>query len=236
VKAYLEVDSTNETARMSPDWTAVVANRQSRGRGRHGRIWQSGLGGLWCSLVLPTPGPVCHWESLPLAVGLAVIRTLQRWEIDARLRWPNDIMVDDRKLAGLLLERYDPGRVVVGIGLNIRNDPAEDDPSLAALVTTLSQLLPLAPQRDEVLVQLLECVRHTHQMMNQLGIEGLLTDLNSLWGSLPRTVRLILPDRQIEGSFLGVDSRGRLRLERSPGKLEMFSPAHVTQLIECQPH
>ncbi|MEO0454185.1 MAG: biotin--[acetyl-CoA-carboxylase] ligase [Verrucomicrobiota bacterium] len=237
VVTLTETSSTNEAARDYDAWTAVVAEKQTVGRGRHGRAWASGPGGLWCSLVLPTPGKPEQWEALPLAVGLSVIRTLAAMDVDARMRWPNDIMVNDRKLAGLLLERYAPDCVVAGIGINLTNSPAEEDPGLESIAIRLADLTPAVPAVDDFLIRLLGRVHEVHQQVSETGIEPLITELNQMWGSLPRPVELHTPEGVIKGDFQGINTQGNLLLKRDPeSDSTEFCAAHVSQLIECTPN
>ncbi len=115
----------------APSFAMVVAGRQTAGRGRVGRTWHSADGGgLWASLLLRDRAPSLSGV-LPLAVGVAVARALERWLPGAiGLKWPNDVMVGDRKVAGILCEAVgepDEG-VVVGMGVNLR-PPADGLPA-----------------------------------------------------------------------------------------------------------
>ena len=227
-----ETSSTNEEARAQPVWTAIVADSQTAGRGRHGRHWTSDYGGLWLSVVLPTPGNAEHWNALPLAVGLAVIRALAKLNVHARMRWPNDIMVQDLKLAGLLLERYHHDRVVAGIGVNLANSPAESNPELSTIATRLCDLTPSPPGRDELMISLLSHLFEVHQEMEQGGVEVLVSELNQMWGTLPRSVQLQVQGEWIPGNFMGINSGGDLVLEDSSGIESVHNAAHVTMLRE----
>lgn len=119
--------STNdEAARLAaagaPEGTVVVADRQTAGRGRLGRDWVAEPGtSLLCSwIVRPSYAPE-HWPLLSLAAGVAVVEAVASLGVRAELKWPNDVVVGDRKLAGILAEAG-PGFVVVGLGLNVRQD------------------------------------------------------------------------------------------------------------------
>lgn len=136
-----ECESTNDLARElgrkgEPHGTWVSARRQTAGRGRMGRQWESTNGNLFLSLVLrPTSAPKL-WTWAPLAVGLAVCRVLEREGIPAKLKWPNDIYVDSKKLAGILCEGGD--FIVAGIGLNYASAP--EDSGLRAPATSVAKL------------------------------------------------------------------------------------------------
>lgn len=139
---FQEVTSTNLVAAGLTPWSAVRADSQTAGRGRFQRAWVSDRGGLWLSAVLPLEG-LADGHALPLAVGLAVCDVLDAAGVRGlRMRWPNDILVENRKLAGLLIDQFRPGFAVAGIGINVSNDPAATDPTLAGKVITLRDLLP----------------------------------------------------------------------------------------------
>ena len=128
--------STNDYARNLPPWHSVRARRQTEARGRHGRRWSSDEGGLWTSIVLPLDPPDRGWSAFPLAAGLAVVSTLRGLGLmQARLRWPNDVLIGPKKICGILMEKFAADRVVVGLGLNVTNDPAADNPELSAIST-----------------------------------------------------------------------------------------------------
>lgn len=229
---FQETGSTNEEAKAFGPWTAVTALRQTAGRGRHGRSWNSGEGGLWVSLVLPTPGEAARWKTLPLAIGLAVIRMLGGLDVQARMRWPNDIMVGDRKLAGLLLERHRPESVIAGIGINIQNAPGKMDPSLKDTAVRLADLSPSLPQQDELLCRLLTRVREVHRSMERQGLSTLLPELNRIWGPLPRPVVLHVQGQALTGRFTGVTQDGDLLLEQPGRPAAVYTASHVHLLRE----
>jgi BirA family biotin operon repressor/biotin-[acetyl-CoA-carboxylase] ligase len=126
----------------APPWTVVVAGRQTAGRGRQGRSWVSASGNLFVS-VLIRPPEGCAWLSLlPLAAGIAVCDAARAFGADARLKWPNDVLVGNRKLAGILAEAQSSGggveAVVVGLGVNVGQRGTELDPGLRDTVATLA--------------------------------------------------------------------------------------------------
>ena len=105
-----------------PAWHAVRADHKPRGAVDYERSWVSDEGGLWLSAVLPIKQKSPPWRFLPVAVGFAVCVTLDALGAKGfRLRWPNDVLVGRRKLAGLLLDQFCPDLVVAGIGVNVTN-------------------------------------------------------------------------------------------------------------------
>ena len=123
--------------------TAVIAGEQLEGRGSRGRTWHSPIGGLWLSVVFRPP-VVEGLEVISLRVGLAVAEAIHaRVPKPLQLKWPNDLMLDDRKVGGVLCEaRWQGdalGWVAVGVGMNVRNRIPDD---LSAVAVSLSDLSP----------------------------------------------------------------------------------------------
>jgi len=123
----------------TPEWTAVLAERQTGGRGREGRTWASPAGGLYLSVLLRP-----RFEKvglLPLAAGVAVAEAAGELGVRAELKWPNDVLAAGRKLAGILSEAASgPGGVewvAIGIGVNVTLDPAALPPEISGSVTSL---------------------------------------------------------------------------------------------------
>jgi len=128
--------STNADARAmiaqanGPLW--VIARAQSAGRGRDGRTWLSPPGGLWATLAWPlAASPPNVLNGLGLRIGVALCRALSEFCPDARLKWPNDILIKGAKVAGVLTEVVD-GWILIGCGVNVANDPPTLPPPAAA--------------------------------------------------------------------------------------------------------
>jgi BirA family biotin operon repressor/biotin-[acetyl-CoA-carboxylase] ligase len=228
---FAEVTSTNLLAAHLPAWSAVSAAVQTAGCGRTGRRWVSDEGGLWLSAVVPTPGDPSLWALLPLAAGWAVCGAARDLGIQtARLRWPNDILVGRRKLAGVLVDRFSADSAVVGIGLNVSNQPAAFDEALTTEVTRLADLLPVTPSRAGLLVRLLAALTREHQRIEAGDCAGLCRDLNAAWVHRQVQVTLAAGQGAIHGHFEGIDSHGRLLLRDAVGELRAL-PAHQVELF-----
>lgn len=226
--------STNDEARSCGPWEVVVADQQAAGRGRHGRSWQSQLGGLWMSAVLPAPLSDPKWKLMPLAAGLAVAETFRHWGVPAvRLRWPNDIMVGPKKAAGILVERFGSDRCVVGMGINISNDPVGGDPKLRGHVVRLADLLQPCPSLPDILDTVLDFLNQTWERMNKLGGEGLLERLAQYW-VVPSPVEVLMRGMWGHWQFGGVDARGRVRLIQNNGVGQFFDAEEIELLRESE--
>lgn len=212
-----EVSSTNDICRSLPEWNAVIATRQTAGRGRTGKSWVSDAGGLWMSMVIPADGPRSKWEPLPLVMGWTLLGVMRQLGIkDLRLRWPNDLMVSNRKLAGLLVERYSENTAVIGLGINLINQPDQTSPELTGQWTRLKDLLPHVPKADQLADAILVATRRMQEKMAAHGFSAFVDEINSAWGN-PRQVACELKDQTREGTFCGIDLEGNLLLQDDTG-------------------
>ena len=191
--------STQELARGMPEGGVAACEEQTAGRGRRGRAWVSPPGaGLLFSISLRPRTPPERLPPLTLVVAGAVAEAV--WP-QAAVRWPNDVVVEGRKLAGILAEVRD-GEVVAGIGVNANHD-AGDFPADARVAPVSLRLLRGGPvDRAALLADVLETVEARYREFEQSGFKGLARD--DLRG---RRVRLAGGD---DGLCEGVDERGRL--------------------------
>jgi BirA family biotin operon repressor/biotin-[acetyl-CoA-carboxylase] ligase len=157
------VDSTQrlafEAARAgAPDGTVVLADHQTAGRGRRQRRWDDEPGqSLLVSIVLRPARPLAEWPRLGFAAALAVADALDRAAaLSARLRWPNDVLVGGRKIAGILLEARD-GVLVIGIGLNVGQ--REFPPALADRATSVRLQSGQSASRERLLAEVLAALQ-----------------------------------------------------------------------------
>jgi BirA family transcriptional regulator, biotin operon repressor / biotin---[acetyl-CoA-carboxylase] ligase len=227
-----ETGSTNadvaELARTgAAEGLVLVAEHQIAGRGRLGRGWsaprQSSL--TFSMLLRPADVPHPALSLLPLLVGVAVAKAVGRLaEVDLGLKWPNDVQIDERKLAGILAERVESGpssgpAVVVGVGLNV-SLRADELPVPTAISLTLAGAA--CTYRDPLLRAILRAVADEYDRWRQAGGDGeqrLLPLYRDLCVTLGRDVRVELPgDQVIEGRAVDVDADGSLLVETATGR------------------
>lgn len=229
---FSAVDSTNFVAAKLAAWHAVRADTQTAGRGRFQRTWVSDAGGLWLSAVVPIGVDRDRWSALPLVAGLAVIQSLQGLGLaSARLRWPNDIMVNERKLAGLLVDTFTPQLAVIGIGVNLTNHPDAHDAALKETCTRLADLVPQPPSLATLTHAILASLKSALGVLTNEGFGPLRPRLNELWGG-SRRVTIDLDGVGRCGWFSGIDDRGRLLLQDDTLGLSAFEPHQVRLLRE----
>ena len=228
VRHFTRVDSTNRyllTEATRPDGVVALADEQTAGRGRHGRTWSATPGAaLLVSARLRPQLPPERLHVVTLAAAVAAtdaVRTVAGFE--PRLKWPNDLVVDDRKLAGILAEADGGGAVVVGMGLNLRADayPAE----LAATATACDEHAPRAVDRDELLVAWLQSFdAHLD------ALDDVVSTAAARSATLGRAVRIELAHDTFTGRATRMTAEGYLVVTRDDGTDAVVTAGDVVHL------
>jgi BirA family biotin operon repressor/biotin-[acetyl-CoA-carboxylase] ligase len=183
------VTSTQDVAREMPLGSVVVADHQTAGRGRSSHSWEAPRGtALLVSFVLP-PNPL-----LSLAAGVAAAEACGR---GVRLKWPNDLLLDGRKVGGILVEAS-PARAICGIGINLTWAPEG------------------AAQLDEPRDRLLERLRPAMERWSTAPADQVLARWRKLSDTIGKRVRVELPDRIVEGIAHDIDASGSLVVDGAP--------------------
>lgn len=195
----------------------VVAEKQSSGRGRRGRVWVSPYGAnLYYSLGLQLDGGVYPLEGLSLTIGLAVRRALVEFGCETvGLKWPNDLLLDGRKIAGILIELAgDPSsicQVVIGIGINVNMTGAiaDIDQPWASLQGHTGRLV----DRTALALRLSHWLQRYLELHRENGFSGLRQEWEAchLWQGAEAS--LLAGPQRIDGVVLGVDQQGALRMQ-----------------------
>jgi BirA family transcriptional regulator, biotin operon repressor / biotin---[acetyl-CoA-carboxylase] ligase len=204
--------------------TVVVAKRQTAGRGRHGRAWVSPEGGLYMSILLRPPTPAAL-QTLTLTASLAVVRGIENATgLNAKIRWPNDVMIKDKKVAGVIAESSFTGEgltfVMVGIGVNCNSTVSSVEPSSPA--TSLAGEL----GRDTDIKQLRQAILDSFGTVYDEWLRG--TDAVKLARGVigtigKRAVVTMKSGENLEGVVQDIDQAGGLLLERNGQKLTIHS-------------
>ena len=222
ISVHDSLDSTNaQVVRLFGEGQAppfaVIAERQTAGRGRRGRPWVSPFAeNLYYSLLWQVSGGMRQLEGLSLVVGLALVHTLHDMGVDAAgLKWPNDVLVDGRKIAGILLELSgdpeDVCQVVIGVGVNV-NMPMAITREIDQPWISMRDVLGEPVDRNELAIKF---SRHLQGYLQRHGTQGFSAfvsewELHHLWQG--RQVALSAGAEPIIGMVIGVDSSGALRL------------------------
>jgi BirA family biotin operon repressor/biotin-[acetyl-CoA-carboxylase] ligase len=194
----------HRAAAGEPAGLVVVAERQLKGRGRLDRTWVSpARAGLTFSVLLRPALPTAEWGWLPLLTGVAVARALcAQAKVDATLKWPNDVLVGARKVAGILAETVAPGALVVGIGVNVTTTRAE----LPHDGTTSLRIEEAATTDRDTLLRAVLRELSTVLADVDAGRAG----YRELCSTIGQAVRVELPSGAVEGPAERIDDDGRL--------------------------
>jgi BirA family biotin operon repressor/biotin-[acetyl-CoA-carboxylase] ligase len=221
-----------------PEGAVLAAEEQRAGRGRMGRTWTSPpRAALTVSVLLKPAVPPARRGWLPLLAGVAVATAVtQVTGVRTGLKWPNDLLTADAKLAGILAEASGDA-VVVGIGLNVSTEPAEfPAPRPGALpATSLRAAGATALDRASLLLAILGELEHWYRAWQRVGGDparsGLRAEYTRLSATIGRTVRAELPGGQaLSGPAAGVDSDGRLLVRVSSGSEVAVAAGDVVHL------
>src|SRR5436190_23763850 len=221
-----------------PEGAVLAAEEQRAGRGRMGRTWTAPpRAALTFSVLLKPAVPPARRGWLPLLAGVAVATAVtQVTGVRTGLKWPNDLLTADAKLAGILAEAAGDA-VVVGIGLNVSTEPAEFPPARpgALPATSLRVAGATALDRASLLLAILGELEHWYRAWQRAGSDpdrsGLRAEYTRLSATIGRTVRAELPGGQaLSGPAAGVDSDGRLLVRVSSGSEVAVAAGDVVHL------
>lgn len=222
----------------APSGTIVLAREQTGGRGRLAREWSSPRdAGLWFSALLRSPSSLSMGEGralslLPLFAGVALARTMHRHcQVSAALKWPNDVLIEDRKVAGLLVTSVPPDGFVIGIGMNTLM-PADQLPVESA-TSLLAAGVPTTVLAPEALLS--ACLVHLAAVWRDLisdggvGTEHLLEEYIQYCSTIGRDVVVQLPDGTVlHGLARTVATSGALIVATEHGEVEVMAGDVVT--------
>ena len=232
---HQRIDSTNEAAKTlaaagAPEGTVVWALEQLAGKGRRGRSFHSPPGNLYVTFLLRPECPPATGAQVTFVAAIAAAETVAALVPPARrveLKWPNDLLVDGRKVAGILLEASaEPARLgwlVVGIGINLRHSP----PELGAVATNLRDAgagdIPVEAALERLAARFL----HWYQRWQSDGFAPVRERWLALARGLGEAIEVRLDDRAIRGRFADLDDNGALVLELPLGGRQLVNAGDV---------
>ena len=219
--------------------TVICVEHQSAGKGRRGRYWHAVLSGsLTFSVLWRFENGLQSLAGLSLAVGLAIARAINRHSLHAvRLKWPNDVLVDYRKLAGILVEvqgdLHGSAFAVVGIGLNVRMSPEQRDAVDQAVVDLYE--MGVTVSRSQLLA---DCLQELHLMLTLFraqGFSALSADWMAIDAYADKAVTLKLPDLNgVEGVAAGVDETGAFLLRDPQSGIHAYSGGEISLRLDTR--
>jgi BirA family transcriptional regulator, biotin operon repressor / biotin---[acetyl-CoA-carboxylase] ligase len=217
-----ETDSTNDDAKaLAPtalDFTMVWAKLQNKGRGRLGRAWKSPVGNIFCSTILRRDTDIPPVETISIPVGLAIAETVASFASDpasVKVKWVNDVLVNDKKISGILCEGGDDtGWIVVGIGINVAVAPDLEGEYQSTSVNELAErIVPI----EEVLTALCTNLYSAIERWRRHGFDDVFREqyFERCWRLNEKIEQAFDKDKTLRsvGINRGIDDQGRLLLE-----------------------
>lgn len=204
-KFYFDVvDSTNSVAVSCPMYSVVCAEKQKAGRGRLGRKWISERGNLLMSVVLPVDEKMTFYG---LMAGVAVAKALKKYH--PCVKWPNDVLIDGKKVCGILSEKQDD-KLILGIGINIRSVPKSKE--VLYPITALCEYDAFADKEDVMHTVLIFLEKEINAFEKE-GVEYLRKEWLSFAPAVGQKMEVRTPTETITGVFETISSKGELVLK-----------------------
>ncbi len=230
------LDSTNTTARElaragAVDGTVVIAEKQRRGRGRLGRSWVSpAYKNLYVSVVLRTALYLESDLQISLMAGVATCETVREWH-EATIKWPNDVLIGGRKVAGILAEMEGVGEdrfVVLGIGVNLNAEVGDYPEEVRDKAISLRMAVGEPVDRARVAGRLLTLLEQRYEQLLREGFEPIARAWRVDSGMIGRVIRVGEPGGEVSGEVIDVDADGALRLLLASGATYRVVAGDVT--------
>jgi BirA family biotin operon repressor/biotin-[acetyl-CoA-carboxylase] ligase len=213
------MDIARDLARKNcSDLTVVIAGRQANGRGRLNRRWLSDPGGLYFTMVLRPQIPVQLSFQVNFLASLTLARVIREmFQIEAMVKWPNDLLVGEKKICGMLSELEAEADQVffinIGMGINVNNDPSGAEPA----ATSLKKITGRKISKKDLLARFLEAFSIRLQIAN---FETVISEWKKYTLTLGRQVRIVTRRGESEGLAVDIDENGALVLELADGTLK----------------
>ena len=242
-----DATSTNELALAaaqsgSPDGTVIVADRQTAGRGRLARTWESPAArNLYVSILIRRLPSDERLGWLPLLAGTAAAAAIHiLTPLSPSLKWPNDLLVGSKKVGGILSESQGIGTdnacAVLGIGLNVNWLPEEMPTELKPIATSLAAEMQTPVDRARLLARLLIELEQRVDQWRRGDLAGLATEYRTHCGTIGQQVRIdVGGGGQLEGTVTGIEPDGSLRLHSGSGRFAQDRIVHTGDVMHLRP-
>jgi BirA family biotin operon repressor/biotin-[acetyl-CoA-carboxylase] ligase len=230
ILVFEETASTNDVVEHlaksgAREGLVVFAESQTRGRGRRGRAWASPRGkGLWFSVLLRPPLPPSAASRITVAASVAVVRAVREvCRVDARIKWPNDVIIGDKKLGGILTElRVEADEIlmaILGVGIDVNCEQSDFPNDLARIATSLKLETGRSQDRVALAARVLTALNEYYQLA-LTDFEAVADEWAELCTTLGRHIVVTMGPRRIEGFAQALDSDGALLVRCDSGQME----------------
>lgn len=203
----------------------IIAEEQTGGVGRMGRAWVSPSGGIWITIVLKPHVPVDHIFMITMAGSIAVARAIRNeFDIGALIKWPNDVFIGNKKVAGLLLELSAEADVVhhclLSIGIDVNVPISDFSPELQDRITSISAEMGHEVDRASFLARILKEFESRYLLVESGEYDAIVQEWKSISCTLENRVQIRTLRNSFEGDAVDIDEFGALIIRKENGKLE----------------
>jgi BirA family biotin operon repressor/biotin-[acetyl-CoA-carboxylase] ligase len=235
------VESTNllaiELAQQgAPEGTVVLADQQLGGRGRGSRSWHSPAGvGIYCSIVLRPKTAAAKAQFITLMAGVSIVKAIARCTgLSPRVKWPNDVLINERKVAGILLESRMSGRQidhsVIGFGINVNNGSADLPEDIRVKASSLLMELRKPVDRGTLLIDIFSELERLYHVFQDEDFPIILEQWRQSSSTLGQKVRIWQKDEATEGIAVDLSEDGGLVVRLEGGKQTVIHAGDVEHL------
>lgn len=241
IRFYREVESTNDVAfdlakEGATEGTVIIADTQTKGRGRLQRKWISPPGfNLYMSIIFRPSISSKDASIMTLVSSVALFEAVNSYGIECQIKWPNDLLINRRKVAGVLTEmELGGGRVefvLVGLGINLNMTRAVMNNlmgEVSEIATSVREELGHEVDRSDFAANLINLLEKWYEELNSKGKSTIIDEWKKRWGDLNKRVRVRIDRNLIEGIAYDLDQNGFLLIRRDNGKVERIIAGDVT--------
>lgn len=232
-----ETESTNSALKErahegAPHGSVLIARLQTAGRGRRGRVWLDESGtGVCLSLLLRTPAAPIELSRYTFATALAMCLTLREREADARIKWPNDLMVGGKKICGILAEIESDAEsvrhMIIGVGVNVNAEALPE--KIRQTAVSMRAICGKILDRNLLIAEFLNCAEDLYARCKTAeGFQYIMERYEGLSDTLGQNVRVIGVNSELTGVAEGFDELGRIRLRLCDGSEEIIHSGDVS--------
>ena len=221
---FEEVDSTNDVAkRLAPkskEGTVIIAETQTKGRGRGRREWISPPGGVWMSVILKPKIDLSCAPVFTLIFGLGVCKVIRSFGLNAKIKWPNDVIIKGRKIAGVLadLDFYEEVNfVIVGVGIDANVDLEDFPKEFRGNVTSLKKELGQEIEKQSLIQNIFQEMNRVYDRFKSGSLSSLLQEWKELSSIIGKTVEVHTETETIKGDAIDIDKSGALIIKLEDG-------------------
>lgn len=230
---YEEVESTNNTAKKfaeedAPEGTVIIAEHQTAGRTRKHEGWVSPEGGIYLTMILRPDVTLLEASKLTIVTGVAIAKTLHdEFMIDVGIKWPNDILIGNKKICGILTEAvtdYDKVKaVLVGVGVDVNINESDIPDELENIATTVQKETNITFNRAEIMRSFFKVFENLYEEYKKDNFKYIISEWRRLSSTTGNRVKVYKDGKAVKADAVGITNTGALIIETDDGKIEKIT-------------